>query len=53
MIYPLNFFAHGAIVYLYKKISEVLFMGIKIGVVGAGFFSGDFIRLFKLHPDVE
>lgn len=28
-------------------------MGIKIGVVGAGFFSGDFIRLFKLHPDVE
>lgn len=28
-------------------------MGIKIGVVGAGLFSGDFIRLFKLHPDVE
>lgn len=28
-------------------------MGIKIGVVGAGIFSGDFIRLFKLHPDVE
>lgn len=28
-------------------------MGIKIGVVGAGFFSGDFIRLFKLHPDVD
>lgn len=28
-------------------------MGIKIGVVGAGSFSGDFIRLFKLHPDVD
>lgn len=28
-------------------------MGIKIGVVGAGLFSGDFIRLFKLHPDVD
>ena len=26
---------------------------IRIGVVGAGAFSGDFIRLFKLHPDVE
>ena len=26
---------------------------IKIGVVGAGPFSSDFIRLFKLHPDVE
>ena len=25
---------------------------IKIGVVGAGAFSGDFVRLFKLHPDV-
>ena len=28
-------------------------MGIKIGVVGCGFFSADFIRLFSLHPDVE
>ena len=28
-------------------------MGIKIGVVGLGFFSDDFIRLFKLHPDVD
>lgn len=36
--------------YLYKKISEVLFMGIKIGVVGAGFFSGDFIRLLSFIP---
>lgn len=26
---------------------------IKIGVVGAGSFSDDFIRLFKIHPDVE
>lgn len=28
-------------------------MGIKIGVVGLGFFSDDFIRLFNLHPDVD
>lgn len=28
-------------------------MGIKIGVVGCGAFSADFIRLFNLHPDVE
>lgn len=25
----------------------------KIGIVGLGFFSDDFIRLFKMHPDVE
>lgn len=28
-------------------------MGIKIGVVGCGAFSADFIRLFNLHPDVD
>ena len=25
----------------------------KIGIVGLGAFSDDFIRLFKVHPDVE
>lgn len=28
-------------------------MGIKIGIVGYGNFSRDFVRLFKLHPDVD
>ena len=28
-------------------------MGIKIGVVGCGAFSADFIRLFNNHPDVD
>ncbi|MDO5477694.1 MAG: Gfo/Idh/MocA family oxidoreductase [Clostridia bacterium] len=28
-------------------------MGIKVGVVGIGTFSDDFIRLFKMHPDVD
>jgi len=28
-------------------------MKIRIGIVGAGSFSDDFIRLFLLHPDVE
>ena len=28
-------------------------MGIKIGVVGCGAFSADFIRLFNDHPDVD
>ena len=28
-------------------------MGIKIGVVGCGAFSADFIRLFNYHPDVD
>lgn len=28
-------------------------MKIRLGVVGTGSFSSDFIRLFKLHPDVE
>ena len=25
----------------------------KIGIVGLGFFSDDFVRLFNIHPDVE
>ena len=25
----------------------------KIGIVGLGKFSDDFVRLFKIHPDVE
>ena len=25
----------------------------KIGIVGLGFFSDDFVRLFNLHPDVD
>lgn len=28
-------------------------MGIKIGVVGLGSFSDDFVGLFQMHPDVE
>ena len=28
-------------------------MKIRIGIVGVGSFSDDFIRLFQLHPDVE
>lgn len=28
-------------------------MKIRIGIVGTGSFSDDFIKLFKLHPDVE
>lgn len=28
-------------------------MGIKIGVIGLGQFSDDFVRLFNIHPDVE
>ncbi len=28
-------------------------MGIKIGIVGTGYFADDFIRLFKLHPGVD
>ncbi len=28
-------------------------MKVRIGIVGAGSFSSDFIRLFKMHPDVE
>ena len=25
----------------------------KIGIVGLGFFSDDFVRLFNMHPDVD
>ena len=25
----------------------------KIGIVGLGYFSDDFVRLFNIHPDVE
>ena len=28
-------------------------MGIKIGLVGLGKFSDDFVRLFNIHPDVD
>ena len=28
-------------------------MKVKIGIVGSGFFSRDFVRLFDLHPDVD
>ena len=28
-------------------------MKVKIGIVGFGLFSRDFVRLFKMHPDVE
>lgn len=28
-------------------------MKVKIGIVGLGFFSGDFVKLFRDHPDVE
>ncbi len=28
-------------------------MKLRIGIVGTGYFSDDFIRLFKMHPDVE
>ena len=28
-------------------------MGIKIGIVGLGKFSDDFVRLFNIHPDVD
>ncbi len=28
-------------------------MGIKVGIVGLGKFSDDFVRLFNIHPDVD
>ena len=28
-------------------------MKLRIGIVGLGYFSDDFIKLFKMHPDVE
>ena len=28
-------------------------MKVKIGIVGYGYFSQDFVELFHLHPDVE